>query len=332
MPTITTGGTYTFNQTAVEIVSFAYRRCQVIGEEETATGFQLQEGLDTLNAMAKGLQASGIHLWCEEECILFPQQAQPLYQIGPGSPDHACLWDQFLQGALAASASAGAGTVTLRSAAGIVSGDTFGVQLDAGTNFWTAVNGAPVGNVVTLANTLPSSASVGAIAFDYSVPLMRPLRVPGARRYIYASKIETPMLMLARLQYQNLPNKYTSGVITQAFFDPQTGQGQYSASVAQLSLWPNPSDFTSGVRFTAQRPIQDFQTLADIPDFPVEWLPALKWNLALELGPSYGVPAEQMGIIEKRAGYWLGLVQSWDREPEAIRFGVAMAPGYAVGG
>ena len=60
------------------------RIAQVIGAEETATGAQLQNGLDAMAAMCKAWQASGIHVWCEEEGILFLQTGQTLYQIGAG--------------------------------------------------------------------------------------------------------------------------------------------------------------------------------------------------------------------------------------------------------
>lgn len=332
MAVLQTGGTYVYSQTATNLINAAYRAALVIGEEETCTGYQLEQGMDLLNAMAKGWQATGIHLWCEEECILFPQANQREYLLGPGTPDHACLFDQLTQGALALDANTGATSLTLVSAAGMNSGDFFGVQLDSGVNFWTSVSGQPVGNVVTIVDALPNQATAAAIVFDYPTPLMRPLRVPAARRYVYSSQIQTSMLMLSRLGYHNLSNPFTTGTITQAFFDPQTGQGSYQSAVAQVFLWPSPTDFNSGFNFTAQRPIQDFVSLSNIPDFPVEWNAALKWNLALEVAPIEGTPTEQFSIIEKMAARWYSVASQWDREPESIRFGVAMSPGYSIPG
>ena len=53
-----------------------------------------------------------------------------------------------------------------------VAGDNFGIQLDAGTNFWTTVSGAPSGNVVTLAVPLPSQASQKAITTRSTTRIM----------------------------------------------------------------------------------------------------------------------------------------------------------------
>lgn len=60
---------------------------------------------------------------------------------------------------------AGNGTdimITVTTVTGITSGDVIGIQLDSGAAHWTTVNGAPVGNVVTLAVALPNNAAIGS--------------------------------------------------------------------------------------------------------------------------------------------------------------------------
>lgn len=327
MAVLTTSGTYTYSASVITLLTAALRQVQVIGEEETASGAQLQTGLDAMAAMCKGWQASGIHVWCEEEGILFLQPGQTQYKIGAGSPDHVTLFDSLLETSLTVTAATGAGSVTLDSVTGVASGDQIGIQLDAGTTFWTTVNGAPSGSIVTLTTVLPSQATSGALAFDYSTPLYRPLRVMGGRRYNLFSRIDISMNMWARLDYEAQPNKYTTGIPTAFFFDPQTGQGAYSQPVGLWNSWPTPQDNTNAARFTAQRPVQDIASLANIPDFPVEWNAALKWNLALELGPEYGCPAEQLTFIGSRAKYWYDMASAWDRESESVMFGVAWTPG-----
>lgn len=334
MAVLTTSGTYTYSASVVSLLTAALRLTQVVGANETPTGDQLENGMDAFSAMVKGWQASGIHVWCEEECILFPQAAQPLYQIGPASTDNCCLFNDLTQTTLTAQANAGATTITVASAASMQSSDTIGIQVSSGVNFWTTINGPPSGNTVTLASGLPASASAGSIVFDYAQALNRPLRVYGGRRYTYSSTIDTPMQMWARLDYQAQPNKYSSGTITAFFFDPQTAGkagGAWTGQTALLNLWPNPADNTNGFRFTAQRPVQDLANLANLPDFPVEWNAALKWNLAMEIGPEFGVPTEQMTIINAQATKWFNMASSWDRESESFLFGVAWAPGYRRG-
>lgn len=339
MPIISTSGTYTYSASVVTLLNASLRIAQVIGSEETATGAQLQNGLDAMSAMCKGWQAAGIHVWCEEEGILFLQPGQTIYQIGAGSPDNCTLWDTLVQTTLSATAATGATSLSvaaltdpLTTAPAVISaGDTIGVQLDAGTNFWTTVSAPPTGNVVPITNALPSQATQGAITFDYTVPLYRPLRVMGGRRYNYLSKIDLPMQTWARLDYQAQPNKYATGIPTAYFYDPQTGDGAYSQPVGQWNSWPTPQNNTNAARFTAQRPIQDIASLANIPDFPVEWNAALKWNLALEIAPENGTPMEQMQIIVKQAERWYDMASKWDRESESIMFGVAWTPGQRRG-
>ena len=68
-----------------------------------------------------------------------------------------------------ATASTGATSVTVISAARFASGDKIGVALDNGSIFSTTISGAPSGNVITLAAALPSKATAGAAVYDYSV-------------------------------------------------------------------------------------------------------------------------------------------------------------------
>lgn len=323
-----TSGTYGWTASVYKLICSALRLCGAIGDEELPTAAQAQNALDAMNAMVKGWQVSQIHVWCEEECILFPQPNQNQYRFGVTSTDNACLFTDLLQTKLTAQGASGAGSVTLASVASIQAGSHVGVQLDSGVNFWTTASGAPTGNVVPLTSPLPSSATSGAIGFSYVTPLVRPLRAPEGRRYLYSSQIETPLIVLSRFDYDYLPNKFNTGTVTQMFYDPQTGSGSYSTPTSLMNLWPAPSDNTAGIRFVGQRPIQDFITLANIPDFPVEWTAALKWNLAVESAPEFDVPADRYDRLKAKADEWFLRASSWDREPEPILFGMAMQPGY----
>lgn len=324
-----TSGTYVYAPAVVDIVNGALQLAQVIGDDETATGGQLQTTVDALAAMVKGWMAKGLHVWCEEEGILFFQPNQTIYSVGAITSDHVTLWDTLVQTALSANAAVGATVIAVDSISGINAGDNIGVQLANGLNFWTTVSGAPGAGNVPLVDALTFNAAGGALVFDYAIPLGRPLRVMGGRRYNYLSRIDLPMNMWARLDYQAQPNKYNTGIPTAFFYDPQTGSGSYATNnpLGQWNSWPTPQDNTNGARFTAQRPIQDIGALNSAIDFPAEWTPALKWNLALEIAPQYGTPNEQIGIIEKRATYWYDTASQWDRESESVTFGVAWTPG-----
>lgn len=323
-----TSGTYTFSQSASKLINGALRLCGAIADEETPTAAMAENALDSFNAMVKGWQATGIHVWAEQECILFPQAEQIRYQLGSGSTDKACLFENFTQTALTATAAAGATSISVSSIVGLATGDQIGVQLDSGVNFWTTINGAPSGSTVTLLAGLTSQATSGAVVLSYDVPLMRPLRMPAARRMLYSTGIQTPLIVMSRLDYDYLPNPSNAGIITQFFYDPQTGNGAYSSPMGILNVWPAPQDYTNAFRFVAMRPLQDVSNLTQMPDFPAEWLAALRWNLAMELAPEYDVPAERIAVLKGQADMWFARVKEWDREPESYLFGVAAQPAY----
>lgn len=311
-----TSGTYTFNQAAASIVDGALRKCGAIASGETPTAQEMSDALTALNALVKHWMASGIHVWAEADATLFLQPGQIQYQLGLGSPDHATLaWTQLTVGTTAAG---GATVIPMVSTAGVAVGDNIGICLDAGTIFWTTVATFSASSV-TLAAALPSQASASEFAFDYTSALVRPLRVPGARRFIYQGAIENPIIPMSRLDYASLPDKTNLGAVTQFFFDPQI-------PYALMNVWPAPQDYSAALKFTAQMPLQDFDTVANVPGFPQEWLLALTWNLAMEIMLEYDVAPPRAQMIAQRAAETLSQCRQWDREPEPVYFGMAWNP------
>ena len=60
---------------------------------------------------------------------------------------------------------------------------------------------------------------------------------------------------------------------------------------------------TEQVRLTFRRPLFDFDTAADTPDFPLEWPRTIVYKLAFDLGDIYGIPLdERRHMIQKAKG------------------------------
>lgn len=319
---MTSSGTSSFTQTRDSLIRRSLRLIGAISAGETPAADMVQDAALALNAMVKHWDASGIHLWTEVEGTLWLTEGQVQYGLGGGSLDHATLWGTWTQTTLAASATNGSTSLTLTSASGFASGFYVGVVLDTGNLFWTTESGAPSGVTVTLSSGITDSATAGALVYTYQTQVERPLRVPAARRLANAAQpanqIETPMNpMLSRLDYRSLPNKFTPGVPTQAFYDPQLGTGQFY-------IWPAPQDSSSLINFTFYRQIQDFDTAANTPDLPQEWLQALAFNLAVVLAPEYDCPPGRFQLLQAQAEGFLETVQGWDREPESYLFGVSL--------
>src|SRR5258707_8197898 len=139
MAVLQTSGSYEFSQTAADIIGAALRITQTINEDETPTGAQMINSLAAMNAMVKGWGVSGIHLWAEEEAILFPQPGQTLYRLGSTSPDHATLYNHSEMTTLSVDAATAATTLRLEDVTGFAVGFHIGIQIDNGVNFWTTV-------------------------------------------------------------------------------------------------------------------------------------------------------------------------------------------------
>jgi hypothetical protein len=326
---MTTSGVTSFNPAAVEIITAAYQMMGVINEDEVPTAGQFKVGLYALNSLTKEWEATGIHVWTEQEAIIFLQQYQRRYLIGGTTTDRVCDANQWTFTTLAAAAAQGANTLIVASGTGVTIGDNFGVVLNTGAAYWSTVSNL-VGTTVTIAGALPAPASAQACVFDYptAAQLIRPLRVPFARRLQYAPTplpgamaapdwggIITPLSpMMSRREFFDLPQPTNPGLVTQCFYDPARDQGE-------MWVWNVSNSANWGLRFTAYRPIQDWTTPATTGDLPQEWNNALNWNLARELGPRYSIPAERWDRIQLMAKDKLELVQGWDREPESVYFG-----------
>jgi hypothetical protein len=313
------------------MITAMYRKIGAIAEDETPTAGMFNDALFAGNALLKEWQALGIHVWTEEEAILFFQAGQNRYLLGgtgPGGtgPDNCCDANSWVPMQAANPASSGATSITVTNTVApngftVKSGDNFGVVLDSGLAFWTTVPGSPAGNVVALASPIPAGQSVSAQnnAFSYTTKIVRPLQVPRARQIYYSGGQNgprlTPMSVLSRKEYMNLPQPLDPGISTQFFYTPQLVSGEFYA-------WPNPQNANFGARLTWYRPLMDLTTPANTADLPQEWLNGLMWNLALEMAPEFDCPPQRWQMIQTMAATKLTLIQGYDRESEPIYFGM----------
>jgi hypothetical protein len=312
---MTTSGTASFSYNRDQIIKMAYRKLGVINASETPSAQMIQDGSDALNLWVKALNATGLHIWTEEEATLFLQAGQTSYSLGGTTPDNCT--SSYTATTLASAAVSSAASIIVTSASGFNASYYIGVALDSGSIFWTTQSGAAVGATITLASGLTGSASAGNPVFVYQTQIIRPLRLVSTRRYNLASAIDTQMIQMSRIDYRNQPNKTATGVPTMSFYDPRGGANTQGI----ISLWPAPSDATNAIKMTWWRPVQDFTSAANTPDLPQEWGLALIWNLAKEMGPEFDVSPTRWAMIKEMATGHLDNVSGWDREPESYLFG-----------
>lgn len=319
-----TSGTSDFTLTRDGLIARALRICSAIGDGEVPQNDMLANGSTALNSLVKQWDAMGIHLWTESEGVIFLQPSQKDYELNlHSSADHAAadwLLTTLSVTAAAAATSLSIGAITAFRKSVIAMGDYVGILLDTGTVFWTLVTFiTPGATTFTIQTALPSQATSANSVFVYTTPITQPLRIVSARRKVLTTLIETPLLQYARLDYQEMPNKETTGVVTAYFYDPQLFTGY-------MHLWPTPADATYLLTITWYRRIQDFNNAGDTPDLPQEWVNCLCWNLAKELACEYDVPIQKYQVIMQRAAETLDMCQGWDREGESVYFGVNYSP------
>jgi hypothetical protein len=159
---------------------------------------------------------------------------------------------------------------------------------------WEA-DGMPLWGLTEYALTLTANVGVYTIGLGQTINIPKPLRVIQA--WNTTGNIDTPMRILTKQEYNILGNKQSPGTPIQCYYDPRLSSGD-------LHLFPIPdttaaSNYT--VTFIYQRPFEDFVASTDNPDFPQEWLEALKYGLAVRLAPEYGLPIEQRQALRAEA-------------------------------
>lgn len=299
-----TSGITTFSISRDTIIREALAICGVIDETETPSAEMISRGTISLNLFAKSLMAQGYHLWGLQECYLFLADSQASYSISSTGDRCATVADSVIT-TLTADAALNATTLSLAST-GMATSDAIGIVLDDNSIQWTTIATIPGTTSVTIPATgLTGAASSGNAVYAYTTKIARPLRVTSAG--VIANGIETPLSMMARTEYFDLPDKSSEGRPCQFYYDPQLTAGKFY-------VWPTASDGTLRLRLTVERPLEDFVYTADEPDFPIEWGDALTYGLAARLGPKYGVSFQRIAGIKALADEYLDTAKNFDRD------------------
>jgi len=144
---------------------------------------------------------------------------------------------------------------------------------------------------------------------DYLVPAAR--RVNDVQRRLLVNMIDTPMIEMARLQYDEQPNKFTPSIPVQYYFNPLD-------DTRTIYLWPPPSAETAPqyeIHYTYQRVIENADTLDNTEDLPQEWLQTLVYNLADLLMDYHDVDYPK---ITARAAMLLNALSAQDEEQVSV--------------
>jgi hypothetical protein len=149
-------------------------------------------------------------------------------------------------------------------------------------------------------------------ADSYTLDPVRPLRILNAR--LKRNGIETPMFRMTRDDYDTLPQKTSTGLPTQFYYDRQK-------EAALLYVWPVLSVVNGEtIEYSYERELADITASTDVLDMPVEWHECVIYNLASRLTEDYpDVSPSVAQKVDMRALMLLDDLLAEDRE-ESVTF------------
>jgi len=302
-----TSGSIDYTRTRNELLIGALRLIGKSGRGKTHSAADIDDAAEALELMIKAWQATGIHLWKVKHATLFITKGTGSYDL---TGSHCTL--DYVRTEVKVAASSGASTIDVDSITGISDGDYIGIELDDGTMQWTTINGAPAGDTITLTDVTTDTVAIDNTVYTYTTQLVRPLKMIDARRI---SDNDIQIDVVSREEYFTLPTKTATGEVNQVYYDPQLGAGK-------LYIWPTGSKADDRVQLTFMMPIEDFDSANITPDFPQEWLEAIKFSLASRLGLEYGIELKKQLYLDARAGKMLFDVEDFDEESTSVYFQV----------
>ncbi len=192
-------------------------------------------------------------------------------------------------------------------------GDRIGIEMDDGSRFWDSIVTVDSSTQVTINNGVPSGSAINNTVYTYGTAIARPMRLLQGRFAETVTASEIPVRQWSRDEYFDQPDKDSSGTVVNWYYTPKLTNGE-------LYVWQVANSINQVLRLTYVDVI-DIPTDTDDPlDFPSEWYMPLKWAIAAELGPSYGIADNRQLILEQKAFTTLESVLGFDVERESMSF------------
>lgn len=192
-------------------------------------------------------------------------------------------------------------------------GSVIGFELTDGSRYWDKVLNVNSTTSIDITDGLSGAATSGLSIFFFTTQIDRPMRLL-QEGCTYASTItesEIPVTRWARSQYFEQPDKSSTGTVNQYTYRPRLADGE-------LFIWQVAGNVNNVFRFNYVRPALVYTETTDLLDFPSEWYDPLKWAIAAELGPSYGLPDNRQLVLESKAATSLDKVLDHDTEMDSM--------------
>ena len=302
-------GSKDFTATRADIIEAALRKIGEYDQGEAISGDETKAAAFALNSMVKEWVARGIDIWLRDEVTLFLVPNQQSYLLGTADATRAITGETTLSAAEATSQT----VISVTSSAGMTAADNVGIKLDDDTIHWTTIVSVDSSVQITITTGLASAASSGKKVYAYTTKAERPQKIVSAYRRD-KNDIDTEVSLIGEDEYRSQSNKGAEGPPVEAWYQPTLTTGT-------LYVWPvdGGADWDKVVLSVQYAP-DDFDTGANTAQFPVEWINALVWNLAAELGGEYGIPLRDRQYLDGKAEFKLNELLAYDAENADVRF------------
>ncbi len=128
-------------------------------------------------------------------------------------------------------------------------------------------------------HTLVPGTESYTVGSGLAIDTLRPLKLDTSRRED-SSGVQIPVEVVSRQEYMDQPTKSTQSAALMTYYDPQRDNGV-------LYVWPTGTATEKTLILTFKRPIRDFDSNEDNPDFPQEWYMALVYLLSVKIAPTF---------------------------------------------
>jgi hypothetical protein len=294
-----------------ELITSSLRICNVVASGETPTGAEINDGTQTLNMMLKSWMADGQHLFTRRRVSLLLEKNKSKYVLSE-TGDYATYAESQNNTTMRIAAIAAATTLDVATTTGMTAGDYIAVVMDDGNLHKTTIASVTDADTVVITDGLTYASAIDKPIYWFTTKIARPQRVLQAFSRD-SSNLDTIITIVSQQEYWALSKKSNDGRVNQVYYDPQISAGY-------LYVWPETDTVTSRLEMVVQKPFDDLDISTNNVEFPVEWLNAIKFNLAFYLAFEYGVSRVHMDRLERRAMQERAAILTYDREDTSVFF------------
>lgn len=302
---------YVLTKTVGKLIEESLRSARLVAVEQSVQNIDYQRGLAALNEIIKNWQTDGVHLWALERVVLPLVKDQKSYILGP-SGAKCGTEDTFYTTTLSAAEAPGQTELSVTSTTNMTAADKIGIELDDGTRQWTTIASTGSGTV-TVDDALTGAAASGNSVYWYTTQITKPLRVENAMYAANASADEIPVEDWSRQAYMEQTSKSSSGTVVGAYYQPRETDGL-------LYVWQVANSVKNLLKFDILKELSVYSATSDSLAMPQEYFRALKWAVAAEIGPEYGIKADRQAVLDARSAKFLEDALDFDSGSASISF------------